>query len=350
MSAVRLPAASPSVGRTVRDLEALGDGGVTVAAIIREGYRRYVPAGYWPLFEGDILVLEADTHALSRLVDAAGLELIHGKELVSGKMRQEDLAVAEAVVTANSIMIGNTVEQLTLRERFGLNLLAISRSGGRIAQRLRRVRFQEGNLLVLQGRAERVNDRRRSRLPASGRAQPAARATAQPVPASGDPRCRDAPGDDGLVSVPGFIISDNATSLDVTVQAQVLELMRKLVVERGTSLLFITRDIGIAAHFCDRVAVIYAGEIMELAARDEFFENPQHPYTLLLLAAFSHNEWLRRYWLGEDETRKEMGPSPTGCPFANRCVRVQPRCRSEHPSLRELAPHHFVCCHFPVER
>src|SRR5919106_3174658 len=121
------------------------------------------------------------------------------------------------------------------------------------------------------------------------------------------------------------------------IRARVLELLRQLVLQRGTSLLFITRDIGITAHFCDRVAVIYAGEIMELAARDEFFENPQHPYTLLLLAAFSHNEWLRRYWLGEDETRKEMGPSPTGCPFANRCVRVQPRCRSEHPSLRELA-------------
>jgi di/tricarboxylate transporter len=156
---VRLPAASPCVGKTVRELEALGDGGVTVAAIIREGYRRYIPAGYWPLFEGDILVLEADTHALSRLVNAAALELIHGKRLAAGDARQEDLAVVEAVVTANSSMIGNTVEQLALRERYGLNLLAISRSGRRFAQRLRRVRFQEGDLLVLQGRAERVNDK-----------------------------------------------------------------------------------------------------------------------------------------------------------------------------------------------
>jgi oligopeptide/dipeptide ABC transporter ATP-binding protein len=154
-----------------------------------------------------------------------------------------------------------------------------------------------------------------------------------------------------LACSPKFIISDDATSgLDVTVQAQVLELMRKLVLQRGTSLLFITRDIAITAHFCDRVAVIYAGEIMELAGREEFFENPQHPYTVLLLAAFSHNERLRRYWLGEDGVRKEMGPSPTGCPFANRCVRVQPRCRSEHPALRERAFGHFVRCHFPVER
>src|SRR5690606_17140518 len=69
-----LPAGSDYVGKTVRDLEALGDGDVTVAAIIREGYRRYIPAGYWRLFEGDILVLKADTHALSKLVDAAKLE------------------------------------------------------------------------------------------------------------------------------------------------------------------------------------------------------------------------------------------------------------------------------------
>ncbi|HET9336180.1 MAG TPA: SLC13 family permease, partial [Sphingomicrobium sp.] len=156
---VRLPAASPCVGKAVRDVEALGDGDVTVAAIVREGYRRYIPTGYWRLFEGDILVLEADTHALSRLVNAAKLELIHGKKLAAGDARQEGLAIIEAVVTANSAMIGSTVEQLALRERYGLNLLALGRSGRRIAQRLRRVRFQDGDLLVLQGRAERINEK-----------------------------------------------------------------------------------------------------------------------------------------------------------------------------------------------
>jgi di/tricarboxylate transporter len=156
---VRLPPASPCIGKTVRELEALGDGDVTVAAIIREGYRRYIPAGYWQLFEGDIVILEADTHALSRLVNTAKLELIHGNKLALGNARPEDLSVVEAVVTANSAMIGSTVEQLALRERYGLNLLALSRSGRRIAQRLRRVRFQDGDLLVLQGRAERINDK-----------------------------------------------------------------------------------------------------------------------------------------------------------------------------------------------
>ncbi|MCE3250344.1 MAG: family permease, partial [Geminicoccaceae bacterium] len=116
-------------------------------------------SGYWLLFEGDLLVLEADTHALSSLVARAKLELIHGKELARGEAREDDLAVVEAVVTPSSAMIGSTVEQLALRERFGLNLLAVSRSGRRIAQRLRRVRFRDGDLLVLQGRAERIDDK-----------------------------------------------------------------------------------------------------------------------------------------------------------------------------------------------
>lgn len=154
-----------------------------------------------------------------------------------------------------------------------------------------------------------------------------------------------------LACSPRFIISDDATSgLDVTVQAQVLELIRKLVSERGTSMLFITRDIGITAHYCDRIAIIYAGEIVEIADRQVFFDNPQHPYTVLLLAAFAQNERLRQYWLGEGKVAANAGPSAVGCAFQNRCVRVQERCRSERPALRERGPGHLVRCHFPVER
>lgn len=154
-----------------------------------------------------------------------------------------------------------------------------------------------------------------------------------------------------LACSPRFIISDDATSgLDVTVQAQVLELIRTLVSERGTSMMFITRDIGITAHYCDRIAIIYAGEIMEIADRQVFFDDPQHPYTVLLLAAFAQNERLRRYWLGEDRLRENSSPSAAGCAFQNRCVRVQERCRRDHPSLTETRLGHFVRCHYPVER
>jgi oligopeptide/dipeptide ABC transporter ATP-binding protein len=154
-----------------------------------------------------------------------------------------------------------------------------------------------------------------------------------------------------LICDPRFVISDDATSgLDVTVQAQVLELLQRLVARHRTAMLFITRDIGITAHFCDRVAVIYSGEIVELAPREPFFANPHHPYTLLLLAAFSHNPQLRGYWHKEGTSAGETGPAETGCRFAPRCVRAQDICRAEAPKLWELEPGHFVRCHFPVER
>lgn len=154
-----------------------------------------------------------------------------------------------------------------------------------------------------------------------------------------------------LVCSPKFVISDDATSgLDVTVQAQVLDLMRGLVRENNTSMLFITRDIGITAHFCDRVAVIYAGEIVEEAEKYSFFENPKHPYTIMLLAAFSHNQRLRRQWTKEGR-RFGRGERVYSCPFAPRCVRAQEKClKSERPALRETGPGHLVRCHFPVER
>ena len=155
-----------------------------------------------------------------------------------------------------------------------------------------------------------------------------------------------------LACSPKFIISDDATSgLDVTVQAQVLELLSRLVSDRGSSMLFITRDIGIAAHFADRVAVIYSGEIVEVARREDFFDNPSHPYTILLLAAFSHHSRLRRYWLKGDSARDEVAlPVDGGCIFRHRCVRAEARCSAETPALRPLRTNHLVRCHFPVER
>ncbi|HYH19072.1 MAG TPA: SLC13 family permease [Azospirillum sp.] len=152
---VRLPAESPFVGRTVHDLEEAGEGDVTVAAIIREGHRRYVPSGHWTLFADDILVLECDTQALARIVPAAGLRLVAEKEL-RGVTSADDLTVVEAVVAQSSMLIGHTVEDVCLRERHGVNLLALSRRGRPIRQRLRRIRFRFGDLVVLQVRAADV--------------------------------------------------------------------------------------------------------------------------------------------------------------------------------------------------
>ncbi|MBP2231007.1 di/tricarboxylate transporter [Azospirillum agricola] len=153
----RLPIDSPFVGKTVADLEGFGEGEVTVAAVIREKHRRYVPSGHWVLYGNDILVLEADTQALADLVKRAGLRMMHEKEL-EGVENEADMAVAEGVVEPRSPLIGRSIEEVALRERHGVNLLALSRRGRPIRQRLRRVRLQPGDLVVLQGRAATLPD------------------------------------------------------------------------------------------------------------------------------------------------------------------------------------------------
>jgi oligopeptide/dipeptide ABC transporter ATP-binding protein len=152
-----------------------------------------------------------------------------------------------------------------------------------------------------------------------------------------------------LICDPAFVISDDATSgLDVTVQAQILDLLRKLAAEHHSAMLFITRDVGITAHFCDRVAVLYDGEIMEAASRNTLFLSPAHPYTLLLLAAFSHNPALRQDW--SVTASAPPAAAPEACIYVGRFPLAQPLCRAEKPPLAELAPDHVVRCHFPVRR
>lgn len=153
-----------------------------------------------------------------------------------------------------------------------------------------------------------------------------------------------------LVCSPSFVISDDATSgLDVTVQAQILDLLRALAEKQHSAMLFITRDVGITAHFCDRVAVIYAGRIMEVAPRHQFFHHPSHPYTNMLLAAFSHSADLRRRWTIPDVKRRATHDQ-LGCTYADRCPLAKEQCRSVEPPLRELAPGQYSKCHFPVVR
>ncbi len=152
-----------------------------------------------------------------------------------------------------------------------------------------------------------------------------------------------------LACSPKLVISDDATSgLDVTVQTQVLDLLRGMVAEKGASALFITRDIAITAHYCSRIAVIYAGEIVELAPVTTFFKRPAHPYSIMLLAAFSHSPTLRLRWTRPPDGA-DSGPSAGGCSFAARCVRRRERCLVEAPAAHALASGGSVRCHFPVE-
>jgi len=155
LSEARLPEGSPLVGKTVAELEAHGGGEVAVVAIVREGGHRYVPAGHWTLFAGDLLVLRSDPHALGRIVAEARLRLGgDGEARPAEAMPAGALEVVEAVVMPGSLLVGSSPEELRLREAHGVTLLAIARHGQGIATRIRQLRFQAGDVLVLQSGAE----------------------------------------------------------------------------------------------------------------------------------------------------------------------------------------------------
>jgi di/tricarboxylate transporter len=148
-SEVVLPPNSNAVGKTVEEIEALGEGELRISAIIREQRRRYVPERHWELLANDILVIASDPHTLQKVVGAAGLELVGSRKMGAHERRPDEFGAVEAVITGNSLMVGCTPAELRLRDRFGVNLLAVG--GRRTSVRLRRVRFRVGDVVVLQG-------------------------------------------------------------------------------------------------------------------------------------------------------------------------------------------------------
>jgi len=155
-----LPEKSALTGKTVADLEALADGDVTVAAIIREHSNRYVPRAHWTLFKDDVLVLEGDPTALQPLIDQAGLELLGAKDVAKLRphSKEDDLEAVEAVILPDSLLVGRTAAGLHLRQNFEVNLLAISRGDSRDTTRLRHKNFESGDIIVLQGRTSQLAD------------------------------------------------------------------------------------------------------------------------------------------------------------------------------------------------
>lgn len=150
-----LPKDSPFVNKTVAELEALSQGDVMIAAVIREGGHRYVPAGHWWLFADDLLLMRGDAHAVRELVEAARLELV-GTDTPNGETKAPDeVSVVECVVMADSRLVGRSAAEIGLRDRFAVNLIGISRPGRPPAQsRLQSTRFQVGDVLILQSSAE----------------------------------------------------------------------------------------------------------------------------------------------------------------------------------------------------
>ncbi len=149
-----------------------------------------------------------------------------------------------------------------------------------------------------------------------------------------------------LVMKPELIICDEPVSaLDVSIQAQVINLLQELQQKKGFSYLFVAHDLSVVRHISDRVAVMYLGHMMEMAATDKLFENWQHPYTEALLSAVPEVGCEKKgRILLEGDVPSPM-EAPPGCPFANRCHRKEgERCFLEKPPLREIGKDHFVAC------
>jgi len=150
-----------------------------------------------------------------------------------------------------------------------------------------------------------------------------------------------------LLPRPDLIIADEpTTSLDVTIQAQILRLLRELVKERGVSVLFTTHDLGTAHEICDRVVVMYAGQEMEAAPAEAFFGRPAHPYTRRLLASVPTGTGELRDIPGEVPS---LVDPPSGCRFHPRCDYATAECRAGRPAPRALTRDHGVRCHHPVD-
>jgi oligopeptide transport system ATP-binding protein len=153
-----------------------------------------------------------------------------------------------------------------------------------------------------------------------------------------------------LACEPKLLIADEpTTALDVTIQAQILELLKRLVSERDTALIMITHDLGVVAGMCERVNVMYGGLFMETGSAEQIFASPRHPYTLGLLQSVPRLDALRKGRLRPIEgTPRNMLSAPSECPFAPRCRYEVEQSRREVPRLAEIEPGHFVACFNPV--
>jgi oligopeptide transport system ATP-binding protein len=152
-----------------------------------------------------------------------------------------------------------------------------------------------------------------------------------------------------LAIEPQFIIADEPISaLDVSVQAQVVNLFKKLQKERGLTYLFIAHDLAMVKHISDRIGVMYLGNLVEVTTSDDLYAKPLHPYTQSLLSAIPipdpEVERTRERIILQGDVPSPLNP-PSGCPFRTRCPQAMPQCAESMPPTKEVEPNHFVACH-----
>ena len=205
------------------------------------------------------------------------------------------------------------------------------------------VGWQMREALRAHGSTDDADEKIVQALAAVGMPDPARQAASFPHQMSGGMRQRVVIAM-GMLHAPQLLIADEpTTALDVTIQAQVLDLMKRLTRERGTALLLITHNMGVIARMCDRVAVMYAGEIVEQAPVDQLFANPRHPYTQGLLRSIPRADQVRGKLTSLPGAPPDMARPLPGCRFRARCAAARPGCEI-HPELRDIVLGHRARC------
>jgi oligopeptide/dipeptide ABC transporter ATP-binding protein len=149
---------------------------------------------------------------------------------------------------------------------------------------------------------------------------------------------------------PKLLIADEpTTAIDVTIQAQLLELMKQLTLDLGTALIVITHNLGVVARYADRVNVMYAGRIVEKGSAKEIYDDPRHPYTIGLLKSVPRlDQKVKEKLIPIEGLPPDLSDLPKGCSFRPRCFHVMERCREEMPNLTPVADGHYKACWIDV--
>ena len=287
---------------------------------------------------GDVLGLVGESGAGKSTVAWSIMNLVpHPGRVVKGEVSYRGQRLLE-------------LDEETLREIRGKDLALIVPNARGQLNPLLSVGVQLANaLLAHRPRAPRGEawEQAVAMMAAVGIPDPRRRAKAYPHELSGGMAQRIVIGM-ALMHSPTLLIADEATSgLDVTIQAQVLETFRRLIAERHAASLVITRDLGIVAHYCDRAAVMYGGEIVEQADVARLFEEPLHPYTQTLIAAVRYYDFERAELqaAASGTATFDLLHPPPGCFFYDRCPKRLEVCKSAHPALRTVRDGHQVRCH-----
>ena len=300
-----------------------------------DGANRAVDGVSWAVGEGETLGIVGESGCGKSVTALSVMRLVADPpgRIVGGAVRLDGADLLGLSETAMESVRGNEISMIFQEPMTSLNpLFSVGRQIAEAISRHRGAGRREAM-------REAVEMLRRVRIP-----EPERRARAYPHQLSGGMRQRVMIAM-ALSCNPRALIADEpTTALDVTIQAQILALIRELRETTGAAVVLITHDMGVVAENADRVAVMYAGRKVEEAPVDELFDRPAHPYTRGLLGAIPHRGGARKRLHEISGTVPSGAHLPPGCAFAPRCGRATRACREARPALEEIRPGHRVAC------